>query len=142
MGEVIFGRVMIDDCKVIETNGGPVIKLLGIHDKSFCGFGEAYFSTINPGSIKAWKRHQKMTMTLTVSEGNVLFVFYDEDKNSFCEVALNSDEMAKLTVMPGVWFGFSNLSSKPSKILNIASIAHDPSEVERSPVDHFAYKWS
>jgi len=40
-----------------------------------------------------------------------------------------------------VWFGFMGLENKHSLLLNIASICHDPLEVERVDINKFSYNW-
>ena len=37
---------------IIETEGGEVLHAMKKSDQGFSGFGEAYFSSINPGAIK------------------------------------------------------------------------------------------
>ena len=54
-------------------------------EDSFKGFGEAYFSQINPGAIKAWKLHLKMTMNIVVPIGEVNFVFIDSSEETRSE---------------------------------------------------------
>ena len=48
---------------------------------AYNGFGELYFSEVNFGEIKAWKKHKKMVMNLIVPCGEVKFVFFDDRKN-------------------------------------------------------------
>ena len=45
----------------INVEGGNVLHALKASEEEFCGFEEAYFSTININKIKAWKRHLRMT---------------------------------------------------------------------------------
>ena len=53
--------VVVTPLKVIEINSGDVMHAIKSTDHGYSGFGEAYFSGINPGEIKGWKRHKKMT---------------------------------------------------------------------------------
>ena len=50
--------------KIIRTDGGDVLHGLKKNDDNFYGFGEAYFSTINYGEIKGWKRHSEMVLNI------------------------------------------------------------------------------
>ena len=52
--------------KKIDTAGGDVLRALKKSEKNFFGFGEAYFSLINHGAIKGWKKHKKMTSNIIV----------------------------------------------------------------------------
>ena len=36
------------------------------NDTGYVGFGEVYFSYINPKAVKAWKKHNRMTLNLVV----------------------------------------------------------------------------
>ena len=51
---------------MVEVPGGNIVKLLKNTDEDFRGFGEAYFSYINSGAVKAWKKHLSMNLFLTV----------------------------------------------------------------------------
>jgi len=45
-------------------------------------------------------------------------------------------------VPPGIWFGFQVLATPQSLVMNIASIPHDPNEVERMLLSDINYKWN
>ena len=94
-------------------------------------FGECYFSEILLGKIKAWKKHNRMTMNLVVPVGKVQFIFYDEKKIFLRSAIIGEDNYSRITVPPKIWFGFKGLSSRTSYILNISNKTHDPFEVER-----------
>ena len=59
-------NIVITPLKQFKLEEGDVLHALKSEDNEFKGFKEAYFSTINPRKIKAWKRHLKMTMNLIV----------------------------------------------------------------------------
>ena len=140
-----LSEILLTPQKRIRVNGGDVLHALKSSDPSYAGFGEAYFSWISSGAIKAWKKHTKMTMNILVPLGAIKFVFCEiqdyEIKDLRVEVISQSNYM-RLTVPPGIWFGFQGLDSKPSLILNIANILHDPHEVERLKQHEINYIWS
>ena len=74
-------KIKKNKLKTIDNINGAVMHGLKKSESSFNGFGELYFSNIKYKSIKAWKRHLRMTMNLIVPVGNVQFIFYDENKN-------------------------------------------------------------
>ena len=113
-------------------------------DIGYGGFGEAYFSTINPGSIKGWNRHKQMTLNLIVPIGLVKFVIIDDAivDNNLIEVELSLQNYQRLTVPPGLWVGFQNRYKEQSLILNIADMEHDPDEIDTKSLDEIDYKWS
>ena len=57
---------------------GEIFKAIKKSDPTFNKFGEAYFSTINKGDIKGWKKHTKMILNLVVVIGEIEFVIYDD----------------------------------------------------------------
>lgn len=125
----------------IKVENGDVLHALKSNENSYKGFKEAYFSTINSGKIKAWKRHLKMTMNLIVPKGKVGFVFYDPDANIFKQYVIGEKNYGRITVKPGIWFGFKGLDISESFVLNIANILHDYDETERINLSDIHYKW-
>jgi dTDP-4-dehydrorhamnose 3,5-epimerase len=114
-------------------------------DMGFSGFGEAYFSEINFKAIKAWKRHQEMTLNLIVPVGEIRFVLFDDRNKAgsqFQEIVISRDNYCRLTVPPMVWMGFQGLSSSDSTLLNIASIVHDPNEVDKRSINEIDFDWN
>jgi len=143
---------MIDDVifsplSIIETKGGDVLHAMKVSDKGFNGFGEAYFSTIKKDSIKAWKRHRKMTLNLIVPIGGVRFVIYDDrisstTKFEFKEIILSRNRnYGRLTIPPMLWVGFQGLSKKTSILLNVANIEHSSNEVDRKELNKINFNW-
>ena len=108
---------------------------------SFKGYGEAYFSWVKTGAIKAWKQHLRMTMNLVVPVGMVRFVFCDLENNAFREEEIGVNSYSRITVPPKIWFGFKGLNEQDSLVLNIASIPHDSEEVDRIPISAIPFDW-
>ena len=107
-------------------------------DTDYVSFGEAYFSFIESGSIKAWKRHTKMIMNLVVPIGIVRFVFYlehNESVQNFRVLEIGRDNYARITVPPGIWFGFQGLDKPQNLVLNISNILHDTNEGDRKSLN-------
>jgi dTDP-4-dehydrorhamnose 3,5-epimerase len=110
---------------IVPSQKGAVLHIMKDSDSTFKGFGEAYFSTVRPKEIKAWKLHTKMVCNLVVPIGVVHF----------------KENYARLTIFPNVWFGFQNPTLEESLILNIANIKHDPLEEQRKNLDEIYYNW-
>lgn len=125
----------------IETQGGDVLHALRCNDHCFVGFGEAYFSWIDYGAVKAWKRHTRMTMNLIVPFGNVRFVFY-LGSDRFRVEEIGEARYQRITVPPGLWFGFQGCSQSRSLVLNLADMIHDPKEAERLSEANINFNWS
>ncbi len=142
MVAVSLEHIRVTQLSRIETKGGDVLHAMKQSSPGFAGFGEAYFSWVEPGVVKAWKRHARMTMNLVVPIGNVRFVFFDQDTQSYREETVGENNYARLTVPSNIWFGFQGLGSSPCLVLNMASIEHDPDEVARCALSDFNFNWS
>lgn len=131
-------KITLTPLKIIESKKGSVLHGLKLSEESFNGFGEAYFSTLNYGIIKGWKKHNKMILNLIVVIGEIKFVIYDENKNKFHEFILSKKNHSRLTINPGLWVAFKGLSTE-NMLLNIGSIEHDPCEVESINVNKIKF---
>ncbi len=145
MGAMKLDDILVTPLSQIETSGGDVLHVMKQTDAGYTGFGEAYFSWVSAGAIKAWKRHTQMTMNLVVPIGQVRFVFRFVNADGVDEFRvedIGKNHYARITVPPGVWFGFRGLHTHQSLVLNIASIAHNPNEVERLALIDINYDWN
>ena len=77
------GSVVVTPLKKIDNPKGNILHGLKNSDASYDGFGEAYFSTVNSGAVKGWKKHHKMKMNLLVPVGSVVFYLRDDDANLY-----------------------------------------------------------
>jgi dTDP-4-dehydrorhamnose 3,5-epimerase len=138
--------VLITPLKVIDVPGGDVLHGMKCSDAGYSGYGEAYFSTIEFGAVKAWKRHRKMILNLIVPIGAVRFVIYDNRHNSasydqYQEIVLSRDNYCRLTVPSMVWMGFQGLTDSDSLLLNLANIEHISEEADRKQINEIKYDW-
>lgn len=123
--------------KQIKVPKGDLFHALKSTDSGFCGFGEAYFSKIESGQVKGWKRHNKLTLNIIVPYGKIKFVIYDDRKDSisygkFQEFTLSPEEnYCRLTISPGLWMAFEGLSEEDSILLDIINEPHDPCESDK-----------
>lgn len=134
--------ILVTPLARIATSGGDVLHAMKQSDAGYNGFGEAYFSWVDAGAVKAWKRHTRMTMNVVVPVGQVRFVFRLDGAEAFRVEEIGAGRYARLTVPPGIWFGFKGLAQPHNLVLNIASIPHDPNEVERRILSEIKYDWS
>ncbi|MDC0430007.1 WxcM-like domain-containing protein [Candidatus Thioglobus sp.] len=137
--------VVITHLDVIDTPGGNVLHAMKESSAGYSGFGEAYFSQVDKGAVKAWKRHKKMILNLVAPVGAIKFVLFDDRDVSniqFQEIIISSDNYCRLTVPPMIWMGFQGLSVGESLLLNIANIEHDTNETDRLEIDKINYDWS
>ena len=143
METVSLDDILVTPLKRITMVAGDVMHALKNSDAGFKGFGEVYFSWIEQGAIKAWKCHQRMTLNLVVPMGEVSFVFHlTNQKNNFRTENIGEERYVRLTVPPGIWFGFQGIASERSLLTNLADMTHDPDEVLRKKTSEFVYNWS
>jgi dTDP-4-dehydrorhamnose 3,5-epimerase len=140
MGNVTVEDIIVTPQKIISMEAGNVMHAMKINDIGFAGFGEAYFSILKFGSVKAWKKHNNMTLNIIVPIGDIQFVFIDQNEN-IKEIFIGLSNYSRLTIPPGIWFGMRGLYQPTSLLMNIANINHDPFEIERKSLDEFKYVW-
>ena len=142
MGTVSLDDILITPLSRIATVGGDVLHAMKQSDVGYADFGEAYFSWVTAGAVKAWKRHTRMTMNVVVPLGQVRFVFRLDGTDELRVEDVGEGRYARITVPPGIWFGFKGLAAPQSLVLNIANIPHDPNEVERLKLSDIKYGWN
>ena len=131
--------VTLTPLKQITHPKGDIFHAMKASDDGFSGFGEAYFSTVNQGEVKGWKKHTEMTLNLVVVTGEIKFVVYDD--NSFYSVKLSKNNYQRLTVESGLWLAFRGISVE-NMLLNLASIEHNTNESENVDMYGFDYNWN
>lgn len=137
------------ELKVIPAAGGPVLRMLRPDSPLFAGFGELYFSEVEPGAVKAWKQHARQTQHFAAPSGRLRVALYDDreaspTRGTLREVLLGRpDHYRLLRIPPRVWYGFTALGTAPALICNCADIPHDPAEsIRRDPEDaSIPYSW-
>lgn len=144
----MINGVIITPLKQICDERGKVMHMLRKDSEVFQSFGEIYFSSVYPGSIKAWHIHKVMTLNYAVVCGNIKLVLFDDRENSSTkgetqEIFLGTDNYCLVTIPPLVWNGFKGIGNVTAIVANCASIPHDPKEIERlDPADHrISYNW-
>jgi len=134
--------------KQIQDARGKVMHMLKVTDPNFQKFGEVYFSWVNPGYIKGWKKHRISTMNFAVPVGVVKVAIFDDypaSKSYKCveEFILSYEDYYLLTIPPGLWYGFKAEGIHAAMIVNCATYPHDPNEaVTLEPYDpSIPYIW-
>ena len=135
------------ELSIIDGDTGSVFHGIKKTDKGFREFGEVYFSSVIKDSIKAWKLHKQMTLNLIVPVGSVLFYFVDVRENSSTfndvyKIVFSKQAYFRLTVPPGIWFGFKGISDGLNLICNVADMPHDPNEVMRKSINEIDMDWN
>ena len=144
--DTIIDGVLLTPLRKIFHPQGDVFHGMKKSDAGYVDFGEAYFSTITQGEIKAWKKHLQMTLNLVVPVGKIRFILFDDRENSptkgiFNEFILSLENYARLTIPPQIWMAFQGLDEQ-NLLLNIADLEHSPDEIERKTLSEINYSWS
>jgi dTDP-4-dehydrorhamnose 3,5-epimerase len=144
----VIHDVKILPLKQIADERGKIMLMLRRDSEAFAGFGEVYFSCVNPGAVKAWHIHKKMVLNYAVPYGRVKLVLYDErpdspSKGTVQEIVLGENDYKLVTIPPMIWNGFKGLGPETAIVANCASIPHDPEEIDRlDPVrNSIPYRW-
>ena len=144
--ETIIQGVLFSPVKRISHKYGDLFHIVRNFDNGFCGFGEAYISTIKYNEVKAWKRHFQMTANMVVPSGRVKIIIFDDRSGSitngvFNEYILCVDNYYRLTIPPNLLYGFKGLDETTNMIINVANIPHDPEEQKNYEKDFIKYHW-
>lgn len=147
MGILIDG-VALHPLKHITVPKGDVYHALKCTDEGYCGFGEVYFSEVDHGAVKGWKRHNRMTLNIVVVSGSIGFVVYDDREDSptcgqFMDFVLSPDgDYMRLTLAPGLWMAFYGVGEGSNKLMDIIPEPHHPAEADRKELSDIKYEFS
>lgn len=146
--DALIDGVSLNPLKRITVKNGDILHALKSTDEGYAGFGEAYFSEIERGTIKGWKRHNRFPLNIVVVKGEIGFVVYDDRPDSstygqFAEFKLSPDNnYQRLTLAPGLWMAFYGLGQGRSILLDIIPEPHDPLEADRKAIEDIVYHFS
>lgn len=133
-------QLILTELLQIDNPKGNIYHGMKKSDEGFNGFGEAYFSIINKGCIKGWKKHTRMTLNLIVPFGEVEFIIHNEKTNKFSKFDLSQKNYQRLTIPPNFWLAFRGIE-EVNIVLNIANIEHDASESINWDIKEISYEW-
>lgn len=132
--------VIISPLKKIYHPKGDIFHAIKKSDVGFSGFGEAYFSKINKGDIKGWKKHSQMILNLIVPVGEIKFVVYDDCKEEFYNINISQKNYQRITIKAGLWVAFQGIANQ-NILLNLSNIEHNPDEAININLDEIKYNW-
>ncbi len=139
--------VLVHDLAQIVVSKGNVFHALKATDEGYVGFGEAYFSQIESGAVKGWKRHNRFTLNIIVPVGSIRFVIYDDRKESntygqFIEYILSPNgNYKRLTIAAGLWVAFQGLDGNTSILLDIIPELHIQNEADSLPLSSIQFEF-
>jgi dTDP-4-dehydrorhamnose 3,5-epimerase len=144
----VIDGVLVHPLRRIVDPRGEIMHMLRRDDPHFERFGEIYFSVVEPGVVKGWHLHKRMTLNYAVPVGRIRLVLFDPRKDSptrgrVQEVELGGEQYSLARVPPGVWNGFIGLGPARAVVANCATEPHDPDEILRLPARsaEIPYDW-
>tara|TARA_B100000242_G_scaffold266470_1_gene215316 strand:+ start:419 stop:847 length:429 start_codon:yes stop_codon:yes gene_type:complete len=136
--------IILTENKIINHPDGDILQIIKKSSSGFCGFGEVYVSSINKNRIKGWKRHNDITINLTVVKGNIKFAIYDDRVDSKTYKEINSfilgpySQYSRLTIISGLWVAFKGLDDN-NLLINVIPKEHDKNEADNMPLDFISF---
>ena len=123
----------INKLKKFDDERGSVLHGMKFNDEDSFGFIVVFFSTVNYGFYKGWKKHHNMVLNLIVIEGEVLFYLADSEFSEFKEIIICKNDLKRITIMPNQWLSFTSLVKPSSKIMNIANLTNKEDITDNIP---------
>ncbi len=120
--------VKIKKLKVLKDSRGFLMEILRSDDKIFQKFGQVYLTFCQYGVVKAWHYHKLQDDYFVCLQGRALVGLYDARKGSktydkIARFILTAPEEKGqhivLKIPKGVVHGFTALTKKGAKILNV-----------------------
>lgn len=132
--------VKIREFADLRGEGGTVQHFLRADDPEFFqGFGEVYFSTIEPGRTKGWHADTVKTSVLTCVSGTVLLVLAREGVTA--AITLGDGQRKLVLIPPDVRYAWKNVGETTAILANCATHPYDPAASRSWPIDAISYDW-
>ncbi len=141
--------VLVIPLRRIPDARGTVSHMLRASDDHFRGFGEIYFSSVHPGAVKGWHRHEPATLNYACVSGSLRLVLFDGRPDSstegeILELCIGRDHYALVQIPPGVWNSFAAIGPETAVVANCCTHEHGDFESERlDPFDNdIPFDWN
>ena len=140
-------KIVSEKLNIINKKNGSIFPILKSTSEFFVDFGEVYISSLDTGVTRAWKKHKSLNQYFVVPIGEVKFVFLVDEKkgkNKFKEIIIGESNYSFIKVPSNVWYGFSNICSNTSYVVNVIDLPHSEGNSESrdykdSPLE--GYSW-
>jgi dTDP-4-dehydrorhamnose 3,5-epimerase len=145
----VIDGVLVVPLRRIPDERGTVSHMLRQSDPHFRGFGEIYFSSIHPGIVKGWHRHDPAWLNYACLGGTIKLVLYDErpaspSRGELMELFLGQEQHLLVQIPPLVWNGFKAVGPSTALVANCCTHEHGTFRSERLPPQgsHIPYDWA
>ena len=144
----MINGVLIKSLKVFSNEKGDVMHMVRRDAPFFTRFGEVYFSFVNPGFIKGWKKHLRQTQHFAVPVGEIKLVLYDDRRGSKTkgqvqEIMIGVRNYRLVRIPPRVWYAFQAQGGEKAMIVNCTDRPYDPDESLQADISEpsIPYSW-
>jgi dTDP-4-dehydrorhamnose 3,5-epimerase len=127
-------KIEFTPLKCFEDDRGAVLHFMKSNDTFFSSFGECYFSWINPGYIKGWYCHTRLTSCFTSPTMNLKVILFNKNAE-ITVIDIRKDHYGLIKIPEGVWYSFQSTDERPALIVNMLNGLYDPAECKRLPLD-------
>jgi dTDP-4-dehydrorhamnose 3,5-epimerase len=127
---------------------GYLYEMLRADDPFFQAFGQAYISSINPGTVKGFHKHYKQTDHVVCVSGQIKLVLVEDwDGKVVGEPTIEEHHLSILNpkmvvIPPGVWHGWMCIGEEPALVVNFSTHAYNPDDPDEERVDPHWNPWS
>ena len=128
--------------KIFANDQGYLFETVRKDDKIFDGqFGQVLVSVLYPGIIKGLHKHELQTDYTTCIKGNIKYcVVKEKDGKPEIEAYIIGEKNpVVIKVPPGIWHGYSPLSSKEAIVLHLMDKTYDPKNDDTERKDPCAF---
>ena len=135
---------------VIPDERGRLMEMVRSDDDDFVKFGQVYMTTCYYGVVKGWHWHKVQTDYMTVIDGMMKIVLYDNrdgspTKGEINEFFAGTHNPVRITIPPGVCHGFKCIGGGEAVVINTVTEPYnydDPDEFRIDPHDKdIPYDW-
>lgn len=113
-------------------------------------FGQVYVTTLYPGVVKAWHRHEQQWDRMVCLRGRVLLGLIDGRPGSptagaELRVVMGDRNFVVVRIPAGVWHGLKNLATEEAMVVNVVSHPYQPDhpdELRRPAHGDLPFDWS
>ena len=141
--------VVVHPLKRIPDERGVISHMLRRSDDHFLEFGEIYFSSIHPGVVKGWHRHDPAVLNYACVDGCIKLVLYDDREGSptrgeLMELFVGDSNYCLVQIPSGVWNGFKAVGNRTALVANCCTHEHGSFGSERMDPfgDEIPYDWA
>ncbi len=142
----VLRRVEVKPLKVFVDDRGHLFEGLRRDDAIFGGvFGQTLVTTIFPGVVKGWHKHEKQTDYTLCAVGNVKYCTAYEEPGKPLRIEtfyLGEQSQSLIKVPPGVWHGYTPIGNQPAVLVHLMDTVFDPNDTQRKDPLAFGDVWT